>query len=186
MRFSWGLWAVASLIRGFTPADNRSYRVSQPTFRFTSNGRHGIVALGRSGFGLSARGKRAHDHVLHQFTLEPRRLSSFADYEIYRERLASDPDAQQNIAHATQTRCILVEERSFLYRASRDRRRDPEFTFTCVTQGSGETGPPSKPPRLARTKGTPIMQFYVFTCETSFRSILSQRPEGDPSVQTTL
>lgn len=39
---------------------------------------------------------------------------SLADYERYRQRLADDPDAQQNVAAAARTGCILVESRSFL------------------------------------------------------------------------
>ncbi len=45
-------------------------------------------------------------------------FSSFADYEIYRQRMAEDREAQANFAHARDTRCILVETRSFLRRAS--------------------------------------------------------------------
>lgn len=41
---------------------------------------------------------------------------SLADYEIYRQRLAADPDAQRNIADAKESRCMLVESRSFLQR----------------------------------------------------------------------
>jgi uncharacterized protein (DUF1330 family) len=44
-------------------------------------------------------------------------FESLAAYETYRERLAADPDAQRNVADATQARCILVESRSFLQRA---------------------------------------------------------------------
>lgn len=43
---------------------------------------------------------------------------SLADYEIYRQRLADDPDAQGNIAAAARRGCILVESRSFLRLAS--------------------------------------------------------------------
>jgi hypothetical protein len=43
--------------------------------------------------------------------------ASLADYEVYRERLAADPEARQNVAGATQSGCILVESRSFLRRA---------------------------------------------------------------------
>ncbi len=39
---------------------------------------------------------------------------SLADYESYRQKLAADPDAQQNVADSKRTRCILVESRSFL------------------------------------------------------------------------
>lgn len=41
---------------------------------------------------------------------------SLADYERYRQALAADPEAQANFAHARDTRCILVETRSFLRR----------------------------------------------------------------------
>lgn len=38
-------------------------------------------------------------------------------YEEYRQKLAKDADAKENLAHAKKSRCILVEERSFLRRA---------------------------------------------------------------------
>lgn len=41
-------------------------------------------------------------------------FESLAAYEQYRARLAADPDAQANIRHAKDTRCILAERRSFL------------------------------------------------------------------------
>jgi len=41
-------------------------------------------------------------------------FDSLAAYEQYRERLAADPDAKANLAHARETRCILAERRSFL------------------------------------------------------------------------
>jgi hypothetical protein len=44
-------------------------------------------------------------------------FESLAAYEGYRARLAVDPDAQAHRAHAERTRCILVEDRSFLRRA---------------------------------------------------------------------
>jgi hypothetical protein len=44
-------------------------------------------------------------------------FESLAAYEVYRAKLAADPDAQANVAHARQSRCILVEDRSFLRRA---------------------------------------------------------------------
>jgi hypothetical protein len=44
-------------------------------------------------------------------------FASLADYEVYRQRLAADPDAKQNIKDATRSGCILVESRSFLRRA---------------------------------------------------------------------
>ncbi|WP_084703785.1 NIPSNAP family protein [Phaeacidiphilus oryzae] len=37
-------------------------------------------------------------------------------YEEYRERLAADPDARQNLKHARRARCIRAEHRSFLRR----------------------------------------------------------------------
>ncbi len=43
-------------------------------------------------------------------------FDDLASYEQYRQRLAEDPDAQANVKHARETRCILVEERSFLRR----------------------------------------------------------------------
>lgn len=39
---------------------------------------------------------------------------SLAEYERYRERLAADPEAQQNIADVQAARAILAERRSFL------------------------------------------------------------------------
>jgi NIPSNAP len=45
---------------------------------------------------------------------------SLADYEAYRERLASDPDAKENFAHGNDSGCILVESRSFLRRLQTD------------------------------------------------------------------
>ena len=41
---------------------------------------------------------------------------SLADYEVYRQRLAADTDAQQNVADCAGSGCILVESRSFLRR----------------------------------------------------------------------
>jgi hypothetical protein len=51
----------------------------------------------------------ANNHALALIDFE-----SLAAYEIYRTRLAADPEAQENRAHAEQTRCILVEDRTFL------------------------------------------------------------------------
>jgi hypothetical protein len=45
-------------------------------------------------------------------------FESLADYEVYRQRLAADEEAQANVAHARDTRCILVETRSFLRRGA--------------------------------------------------------------------
>lgn len=44
-------------------------------------------------------------------------FDTLADYEAYRARLAADPEAQENVAFARRTRCILVESRSFLQKA---------------------------------------------------------------------
>lgn len=41
-------------------------------------------------------------------------FESLAAYEKYRERLAADPDARANFDHATKTRCVLAERRTFL------------------------------------------------------------------------
>jgi len=41
---------------------------------------------------------------------------SLSQYEEYRKRLAADPDAKRNVADARQSRCILIESRSFLRR----------------------------------------------------------------------
>jgi hypothetical protein len=43
-------------------------------------------------------------------------FESLSEYEQYREQLAADPDARRNLAAAEQSRCILVEDRSFLRR----------------------------------------------------------------------
>jgi uncharacterized protein (DUF1330 family) len=47
---------------------------------------------------------------------------SLADYERYRQRLAADAEARQNVAHANESGCILVESRSFLRRAAASSR----------------------------------------------------------------
>jgi uncharacterized protein (DUF1330 family) len=44
-------------------------------------------------------------------------FDSLAAYEVYRAKLAADEEAKANVAHARETRCILVEDRSFLRRA---------------------------------------------------------------------
>ena len=44
-------------------------------------------------------------------------FESLSEYEEYRRRLVADPEAQLNFADARQSRCILVESRSFLRRA---------------------------------------------------------------------
>jgi NIPSNAP len=41
-------------------------------------------------------------------------FESLADYESYRTRLRSDPEAQENFGQASSKRFILREERSFL------------------------------------------------------------------------
>ncbi|GAA1248384.1 NIPSNAP family protein [Kitasatospora nipponensis] len=48
------------------------------------------------------------------FALALINFANLAEYEKYRARLAEDPDAQANLAHARRTRCILAERRSFL------------------------------------------------------------------------
>jgi hypothetical protein len=42
------------------------------------------------------------------------RFANLAAYEKYREALGKDPDAIANVAAAEASRCILVEDRSFL------------------------------------------------------------------------
>ena len=44
------------------------------------------------------------------------RFKNLAAYEQYREALTKDPDAIANVAAADASRCILVEDRSFLRR----------------------------------------------------------------------
>ena len=44
---------------------------------------------------------------------------SLAAYELYRQRLVADADAQRNFADGNQSRCILAEHRSFLRRVDR-------------------------------------------------------------------
>lgn len=44
-------------------------------------------------------------------------FDSLASYEVYRQKLSEDSEAKANVTHARETRCILVEERSFLRRA---------------------------------------------------------------------
>jgi hypothetical protein len=44
------------------------------------------------------------------------RFKNLAAYEQYREALTKDPDAIANVAAADASRCILVEDRSFLQR----------------------------------------------------------------------
>ncbi|HZT97916.1 MAG TPA: NIPSNAP family protein [Chloroflexota bacterium] len=48
------------------------------------------------------------------FALALINFPSLAEYEVYRRRLAEDPDAKRNFAAAQQARCILAESRSFL------------------------------------------------------------------------
>jgi NIPSNAP len=43
-------------------------------------------------------------------------FGSLAEYEIYRARLAGDPEAKENFAAAMESGCILAETRSFLRR----------------------------------------------------------------------
>jgi hypothetical protein len=44
---------------------------------------------------------------------------SLAAYELYRQRLVADADAQRNFADGNESRCILAENRSFLRRVDR-------------------------------------------------------------------
>ena len=44
------------------------------------------------------------------------RFKNLTAYEQYREALSKDPDAIANVAAADASRCILVEDRSFLQR----------------------------------------------------------------------
>ena len=39
---------------------------------------------------------------------------SLAAYEQYREQLGKDPDSVENLRRAEETRCILVEDRTFM------------------------------------------------------------------------
>jgi hypothetical protein len=48
------------------------------------------------------------------FALALIEFPSLAAYELYRQRLAEDPDAQRNIADVHAARSILAESRSFL------------------------------------------------------------------------
>jgi hypothetical protein len=52
------------------------------------------------------------------FALALIEFDGLAAYEEYRARLRADPQARENFAHAQKTRCILVEERDFMRRAS--------------------------------------------------------------------
>ncbi len=52
------------------------------------------------------------------FALALIRLPDLAAYEKYREALMKDSDAVANVKMADATRCILVEDRSFLQQAS--------------------------------------------------------------------
>ena len=64
------------------------------------------------GYFLPAEG--ASDKALALFS-----FPSLAAYEQYRERLASDPDAQANVADMRASQCIRAERRSFLRRETR-------------------------------------------------------------------
>ncbi len=48
-------------------------------------------------------------------------FDSLAAYEQYRARLKDDPEGAANFAFAQETRCILVEERTFLRRVEERR-----------------------------------------------------------------
>lgn len=50
------------------------------------------------------------------FALALIEFENLAAYEAYRAKLAGDNEAKANVAHAKSTRCILIEERSFLRR----------------------------------------------------------------------
>jgi hypothetical protein len=50
------------------------------------------------------------------FALALVEFDSLADYELYRQRLAEDPEAQSNFEHGIGSGCILIESRSFLRR----------------------------------------------------------------------
>lgn len=43
-------------------------------------------------------------------------FNSLADYEVYRQRLAADPAARDNVSDVNAARAILVESRTFLRR----------------------------------------------------------------------
>lgn len=43
-------------------------------------------------------------------------FGSLADYEVYRQRLATDPAARENVSDVSASRAILVEARTFLRR----------------------------------------------------------------------
>ncbi len=43
-------------------------------------------------------------------------FDSLADYERYREKLAADPEAQENFARGMKSGCMLAETRSFFRR----------------------------------------------------------------------
>jgi uncharacterized protein (DUF1330 family) len=51
------------------------------------------------------------------FALALIEFESLAAYETYRAKLAADPEAKANLADATKSRCILVEDRLFLRQA---------------------------------------------------------------------
>ena len=48
------------------------------------------------------------------FALALIEFRSLAEYELYRQLLAEDPDAQRNVADVRAARAILAERRSFL------------------------------------------------------------------------
>ena len=50
------------------------------------------------------------------FALALIEFGSLAAYELYREALRADPEAQENLAHAMRTECIQAEDRCFLRR----------------------------------------------------------------------
>jgi hypothetical protein len=50
------------------------------------------------------------------FALALIEFGNLAAYEVYREALRADPEAQENLAHAMRTECIQAEDRCFLRR----------------------------------------------------------------------
>src|SRR5258706_10682395 len=62
------------------------------------------------GYFLPSEGANNHALAMIEF-------DTLAAYEKYRSNLRADPEARENLAHARKTRCILVEDRTFLRRA---------------------------------------------------------------------
>ncbi len=55
---------------------------------------------------------------INNFALALIDFDDMAAYERYRVAILADPEGRENFAQAQRTRCILVEERSFLERVS--------------------------------------------------------------------